>query len=253
MPTLAEFQESFRLAVLHPDLVVKQQYGAGIGVYQNTVAKGLIDALRANYPTVERLVGTEWFDSVARRYSLEQLPEQPSLTLYGISFPDFLLTIESAEPFPYLTAVAQLDRCWTEVFFAPQAPVLRAATLQALSPEQLQHLQLQLHPATRVKQVAHSAATIWQHNRPPALRLESLEVTGDVEFVVFTRRNGAIVLDFLSCAEHEFLCLISAGSSLGDALLAVLASHPDTGAVMLARLISLGVFQSCTAGPAAES
>lgn len=252
MPTLAEFQAGFRLAVLHPDLVVKQQYGAGIGVYQNTVAKGLIDALRANYPTVERLVGTEWFDSVARRYALEQLPEQPSLTLYGISFPEFLLTIESAELFPYLTAVAQLDRCWTEVHFAPEAPVLRAATLQALSPEQLQYLQLKLHPAARVKQVAHSAATIWQHNRPPALPPESLQVTGDVEFVLLTRRNGTIVLDFLSAAEHEFLCLISHGNSLGDTLLAVLASYPETSAVMLARLISLGVFQSCAADPAAK-
>ena len=32
----------------------------GFAVYRNTVLKGATDALVANFPTLERLVGTEW-------------------------------------------------------------------------------------------------------------------------------------------------------------------------------------------------
>ena len=40
----------------------------GIAVYRNTSIKGRIDALEANYPTVSRLVGTEWFRAAAREF-----------------------------------------------------------------------------------------------------------------------------------------------------------------------------------------
>ena len=40
----------------------------GFAVYRNTVLKGCIDALQANYPTVARLVGDEWFRAAAGRY-----------------------------------------------------------------------------------------------------------------------------------------------------------------------------------------
>ncbi len=66
------FQQSFAQALLHPGAAdpaavamaaVLQQ--PAFSVYRNTVLKGCIDALEANYPTVARLVGSEWFRSVA--------------------------------------------------------------------------------------------------------------------------------------------------------------------------------------------
>lgn len=38
---------------------------AGLAVYRNTVAKGRADALAGLFPTVERLVGSDWFRDAA--------------------------------------------------------------------------------------------------------------------------------------------------------------------------------------------
>jgi hypothetical protein len=242
MPALAEFQSEFARALQHPDATLSNQYGVGLAVYQNTVMKGLVDVLRANYPTVEQLVGAEWFASVALRYAREHLPRQPALALYGASFPAFIDAPARAQGLHYLTSVAALDRLWTEAHFAADAPALMAASLQ-LAPEQLQALELQWHPATCVAWVPHSAVTIWQHNRPPASPPEGLAVDDIEQGLLLTRPHGGVVALAINRAEHDFLQHLRAGLALGEAAMATLQQHPDTDiAATLARVIQAGAF-----------
>ena len=68
------FRHAFVQALLDPeDEPVRWQAGAwagqpGFAVYRNTVAKACIDALAANYPVVQRLVGDAWFRGMAAAY-----------------------------------------------------------------------------------------------------------------------------------------------------------------------------------------
>jgi hypothetical protein len=244
MPALAEFQSHFAAALLDPQVPFTDRLGVGLAVYQNTVAKGLIDALRANYPTVERLVGTEWFDSVARLYAHEHLPTEPCLALYGDAFALFLKQFSSLEELPYVVPVAQLDRLWIEAHFAADdVGPLPAAELNALTSEQLQTVRLQLHPAMRFAWVPHSAATIWQNHRPPATPPDALQVDNEDEGILITRPAGAIRITRLTAAEFHFLQLIDAGELLSDAAVSVLDQYPDADlAAMLASLITAGSF-----------
>ena len=62
---LSTFQDSFSAALLGqaadaPWLSALESQ-PGFAVYRNTVLKGCIDALQANYPTVCQLVGDDWF------------------------------------------------------------------------------------------------------------------------------------------------------------------------------------------------
>jgi hypothetical protein len=243
MPALAEFQSEFARALLDPNTTLRNQVGVGLAVYQNTVMKGLVDVLRANYPSVERLVGTEWFESAALLHARNNLPEHPVLALYGATFPAFLDAPGEAQGLYYLSSVAQLDRLWTETHFATDAAILQAADLQGAAPEQLQAIKLQWHPASRVAWVPHSAVSIWQHNRPPAQPPEALEVDDVEQGMLLTRPHGAIVATQIDRIEYDFLHHLRSGMSLGEAAIEVLRQYPEADvATVLAKLLQAGAF-----------
>ncbi|MEW6690119.1 MAG: DNA-binding domain-containing protein, partial [Pseudomonadota bacterium] len=83
---LAAFQDAFAAALAADEpRSALPQLGAqpGFAVYRNTVMKGCIDALQANYPAVERLVGEEWFRAAAAVYARAEPPAHASLLDYG--------------------------------------------------------------------------------------------------------------------------------------------------------------------------
>ena len=151
---LAAYQDAFAAALLadgaeaSPSPVVERlRRQPGFAVYRNTVLKGCIDALQANFPTVERLVGEEWLRAAAGVFARGQLPSQPSLLLYGEAFPSFLAAFGPAQEIPYLADVARVDRLWTEAHVAADAPVFKAAELAALPPSAMSSSAFCLHPA----------------------------------------------------------------------------------------------------------
>lgn len=243
MSGLTEFQHEFAAAVLDPHTPLLARLGHGLSMYQNTVMKGLVDVLRANYPTVECLTGAEWFDAVALRYARSHLPAQPSLALYGGAFPAFLDNIASIGTVPYIPWVARLDRLWTEVHFAADAPCLQARRLADLPAQALGSLRLKLHPAARMACYPHSAVSIWQHHRDAAASRPDLEVDDSEEGVLMTRPQGAVQVLPLSLQACAFVSQLQAGMSLGEAAMRLLEADPLADvAALLAGLINAGGF-----------
>jgi len=59
-------------------------------------------------PTVEGLVGDEWFTASAYAFLAENLPEDASLSAFGAAYPDFLAMLPATADFPYL------PMCWSQ-------------------------------------------------------------------------------------------------------------------------------------------
>jgi hypothetical protein len=69
--SLTQFQDQFAQALFSAEAgpeIAPLACQPGFAVYRNTVMKGCIDALQANYPSVMRLVGEEWFRAAAALY-----------------------------------------------------------------------------------------------------------------------------------------------------------------------------------------
>ena len=91
---------------------------ARLRVYRNGFLKACIDALRANYPSVERVAGEERFAALARPFVETKPPGTASLVEYGEGFPQHVRDTREVHGLDWLASFAALDRAWTEVYFA---------------------------------------------------------------------------------------------------------------------------------------
>src|SRR5512134_2092295 len=167
---LADYQDAFAHALLADDAVDEPSVAhlvaqPGFAIYRNTVLKGCIDALQANFPAVARLVGDEWFRAAAALYVRRALPTAPTLLTYGREFADFLRGFEPASELPYLAPVARVDRLWSEAHVAADDKLLDPAALARLAPDDMGGFALRPHAAARLTyNEEHQIYTLWSRN-----------------------------------------------------------------------------------------
>lgn len=237
MPELLDFQDAFVAAIggeraaLTPWLAPGTGE-AGLSVYRNTITKGCVDALAANFPTVQSMVGEDWFRAAAALFAREAPPASAALLDYGEGFPAWLERFPPAQDLPYLAGVAHLDRLWVEALFAAEAPALSAQTLAALAPEVLAETPLALHPSVRFAAFDAGLPSLWAAAREGR---EDLELSETPETLLFVRARHRVVGD----AETAFLRACRDGQTLAQA--AEQAGDADV-APIFARLIADGVF-----------
>lgn len=243
--SLGAFQSSFIAALYgHSDpielLTLTRQ--AGFAVYRNTVLKGCVDALQANFPTVERLVGNDWFRAAATIHAAQTPPSDARLILYGEQFAAFLEQFEPAQSLPYLADVARADRLWIEVHIAPEDSGLDLVAMTAISSEHLG--QQHLRPRTDVRWqwfAGQPIYSIWHCNRQAMALPEPLIWEG--QGLLLRRQSGQVLWQPLSQSECLFLDACARGLSLEAAANEALAfdSTLDFSA-LLGRLLAAEVF-----------
>jgi hypothetical protein len=245
--SLSQFQDCFAQELLVAETSLAPEMAAltrqpGFSVYRNTVIKSYIDALQANYPSVNRLVGENWFRAAAGIYVRTSLPHDARMLYYGENFADFLAHFEPAAELSYLCDVARLDRLWLAAHTAADRPPLDPATISCLKPEQLAGIVLHPHPATHWAWFAGQPIyTIWNRNR------QALEDTSEIEWrgegALLVRPHGEIAGIELDAAGCAFLDACKAGQPLSEAAAAALNVRQDTElAQLLSTLLEVGAF-----------
>jgi len=244
---LARFQDAFARALRVPDAsppeVAALVAQPAFAVYRNTVMKGCIDALRANYPAVARLVGEEWFNAAAANHVREALPADPTLLRYGSEFASFLARFAPAAGLPYLPGVAKLDRYWTEAHSAATADATDPADFAGLAPDTLAQAVLRPHPAARWAWFADGPIyTIWSRNRAGG-PFDS-DIDWRPEGALLVRPHDTVEWIALDAAGCAFLDACAAGNTLGEAAQAALTAQGTTElANLFSILLKAGTFQ----------
>lgn len=237
---LARFQDAFSHALSTLDAAPHAEVAAlaaqpAFAVYRNTVLKGCIDALLANYPAVARLTGEEWFRAAAAIYAREAPPATPMLLEYGGDFADFLVRFAPAAELPYLPDVGRLDRLWTETHTAASEDAVEPAAVARLTPEALASAVLYPHAAARWAWFDSGPIyTIWSRNRDNAPSEAALDWKSEGALLV--RPRDAVEWLPLDAAGCAFLDACADGRPLGEAAGAALAAQPD---VDLCKLMSI--------------
>lgn len=251
MPELLDFQDAFVVALAGQDSALSPWLTdgdhPGLSVYRNTIARGCVDALADNFPTVLSMVGEDWFRAAVALFAREAPPASAALLDYGEAFPAWLERFPPAQDLPYLAGIAHLDRLWIETLFAAEAPSLGAQALSDLAPEALVQTTLSLHPSVRFAAFDAALPSLWRAAREGREDLSLLETP---ETLLLVRREGAVAHRVVGAAETAFLRACRDGLPAAQAAEAAAEADPDTPfAPLFAALIADGVF----AGPLLET
>jgi putative DNA-binding protein len=218
-------------------------------VYRNNVTVGLIDALAATYPAVQRITGVEFFRAMARSHVRATPPTSPLLFEYGRAFPDFIERYEYARSMRCLADAARIERAWFDAYHAADAEPLAPAALVSVPQQRLADLVFVPHPATRIVRSRFAAVTIVASNRSndPEARIDA----SIPEDALITRPNLDVVLRRLPPGGATFLENLMSGQSLGEAAASALeASTSFDIAANIAGMIEAGAFATMTFGDA---
>jgi len=216
---------------------------AGLSVHCNSIAKGCADALVAQFPTVERVVGRDWLAAAAVAYARTHPPRRASLLDYGDRFPAWIAAFPLAAGMPYLAGLAQLDWLCACADLAADAPALAPSRLAALAPEDFAVHALDLHPATRFAFFEDSTPDLWLALQAPEAR--DLELDDAPQGLAFLRPGPAGRSLVLSRGSHAFLAAIESGADLASAAGAALTAEPSLDlAASFAELVAAGAFSN---------
>jgi hypothetical protein len=235
---LHQFQRDFAASIDRPAT-------GAMAVYRNTVIHGAVEALRANYPVVEQIVGEEMFESVAVDFAAECPPRRPVLALYGARFAEWLEKQPWIAGLDYLPDVARVERLRVESLMAADVEPLGADEAKARTSA---GLPVSLHPSVRFDWLATPAMSIWLAHQQtvaseiaPEWRAEGALFVRPSPFVLHAPRIGA--------AAHRMLFGLRIGERADAAIAAAQKLYPgDDCASVFASLVSLGLF----AGPSLE-
>ena len=207
-------------------------------VYRNGFLRTCIEALRAGYPSVERLVGEERFRTLARTYVEARPPRVANLVEYGEDFPRFVEDARDVHRLDHLASFAALDRAWSEVWFAEDADASETTAPAGISgdAQALMNLRGRLAPWVRLVPLEYGVLQAWSRLRQDGSG-QRIEVPRAPRHVLIWRRDSEILYRDLERPEYVFIARIAAGRPCGEAAGAALEA--DAGFDLVAAFASL--------------
>lgn len=198
-----------------------------LGIYRNNTQLGLTEALRDGYPVVNKLVGNEFFNHLARSFIQRFPPKAGCLLSYGGNFADFIAQFQPAAGLPYLPDTARLEWLWHEAFHEAGANALDISTLATVKPEAYANLGFKLHPCARFLASNYPVLRIWQTNQNDYVGDSRVNLDEGGCSLLLYRPALEVELIPLNEAEYLFLTLLAMQMTLNQAVEQVLLKEPN--------------------------
>lgn len=214
-------------------------------VYRNGYLRTTIEALAANFPVVDTMVGNAYFKQLAHAFVSEFPPTTATLTGYGRDFPAFVGS-RSNDDLPYLADVASLDFAWLCSFFSSSGSRIDTSELANLG-DDIVEVRLGLNSSVQLVATTWDVFEIWQLHRRDQPVDEEISITEVPQHILLWQQEQIVRSRVLSEAEHAFFAAIEHGETLGVAADAAMSieSTFDLGnefsSMLDAQLLSLPI------------
>ncbi|MGQ0526514.1 MAG: HvfC/BufC family peptide modification chaperone [Alphaproteobacteria bacterium] len=103
-------------------------------IYRGNMVGNLTAALHATFPVIEKLVGVEFFDFMARHYILQNPPAHGYLGRYGHHFDTFISKFKPAQNLPYLYDTSRFEIALNTAYYAENDQSLNERDFSSLNP-----------------------------------------------------------------------------------------------------------------------
>jgi hypothetical protein len=215
---------------------------ARLNVYRHHVFESLGTALAATFPTVQALVGADFFRGLARAFVGHAPPLQPVLAEYGADLPAFIAGYEAARDLPYLADVARLDWALNLAFHAPLGDRLKAEDLSAVAVERLPSMAIALAAGGVLVNSRFPLDRIWEASQPGAAS-DTVDLKSGAANLLVLRRPDDAAFVSLSAGAAAFVAALAEAMSLEQAAGRAFKADPAFElSTSFARLLALGAF-----------
>lgn len=218
-----------------PQRLEKPDVARRFAVYRNNVFSSLIHALEAQFPVCRRLVGDDFFKSMAQEYIRRSPPASPVLSEYGVSFPDFVAAFDPARELLYLPDVASLEFDIARSGDAEDATPISNHDLLTLSAEQIARSRLGLHPSLLVRSSKYPIVSIWLTNSFDS-EVETLDASA-AEDALIVRPFRSVEVHRLPDGGFYFMRALAEGHTLASAAPIAQAQEAHFDLAACARLL----------------
>ncbi|MRW91190.1 DUF692 family protein [Duganella sp. FT80W] len=201
------------LAQLRAGEHLKHRYA----LYRGNQSATWTKSLAAAYPVLLALVGEDFFGGLARAYGRAHAADNPDLNHFGAALPAFLRSFPHTAELPYLPDMATLEWAVHRAHYAPAAPVLDAAQLAALTPEQFEAARYALQPSASLLASAWAIAPLWLAHQPDS-GIPFPEDMAVPSHALVSRPQWQAQVLALDTAGHAALTTLQQGGSMGAAL-----------------------------------
>jgi hypothetical protein len=196
-----------------------------LGIYRGNAQANAVKALGAVYPVLAQIVGTEFFEGLARAYAKSFPSASGDLNEYGEAFGEFLAGFEPAQELPYLPDVARLEWRAHKAHYATDHLHLDPARLAQIAEDDYAALRLVLHPACALLQSPWPLARIWEVHQADFSGEFEVDLDAGPSCALVYRPELRVCVTELSPGEQAFMAGASRGETLGEALNAAMAAE----------------------------
>jgi len=221
-----------------------------LAVYRGNVFANARKALAAVYPIIEKLVGAEFFDGLAREYMRHSPSREGDLNEYGVAFAAFLHDFPHVGDLPYLSDVARLEWAIHRAHYAGDAQALDPNRLASVAAEAQGRLRWRLHPACTVLESRWPLARIWDVHRDDYVGEPGVSFETMMHRCMVYRPAWRVMVGELDVGAYAFLLAVQEGAMLEQSVERALATDAsfDLGAAIAAWIDACVIVDFDTAG-----
>lgn len=213
-------------------------------IYHANVVGSAVKTLQSNFPLVQKLVGEDFFRSMASMYVIENPPKEGYLNLYGAGIYHFITHYNPAKHLPYLSDIARLEQAISKAYNAPDDTALDINRLNAVPHKELSDLIMKLRPSATLLQSSYPLEEIRALCKDETENIPDMSKTYDTMLLILRPDLDVTVI---SLAQAEFMILtdLQKGLSLGASLRPILKTAPHFDLVQfLTKHIELKTFSA---------
>ncbi len=155
-----------------------------LDIYYNNTLLGLADILTATYPVLQKIVGENFFRTVAHFYIESNSQITGNRHTYGGELASFLRSYEPAVSWPYLPDIAAIEWAYFQASIAEDALALDFSGLTDLISEHPDFI-LSLHPGVHCIKLNFNALEIWQEHQKN--KIETIKLQESPQTVLIWR------------------------------------------------------------------
>jgi Putative DNA-binding domain len=234
MLTSSEYQEAFAKALLGlpgddgiDNLLAgdKTRHGAHLALYRGNLHAAWSRALAESYPVLRALVGTEFFDGLARLYGRAHPSLSGDLNEFGANLSAFIADFEPAAAYPYFEDIARLEWALHRAYYAENAQSWSAEQWLHIGQDALLESRIRMHPACRLIESRFRVAEVWRAHQDRGVEFPSQWEVPSYALVVRPHWRPDVV--DVTQAGYAFLGTLANMGTLEQGLDAALSIDPE--------------------------